>query len=158
MLPFLLCSKQRIILKYDIYFIRKFFNHDTYINFDISGPTSVCADGVTTYQYNGASTCLYWGVTGGVITGGWLVATDYVTVKWSSSSGTLWASGQEQNNCWWDDANYPPVLLCDTYHYTSNSFTVSPTVVVGGTISGAATNLCELNSESNTERPDGFSD
>ncbi|MFM8913173.1 MAG: hypothetical protein ACKOE6_09705, partial [Flammeovirgaceae bacterium] len=98
-----------------------------YYNFAITGPTSVCPDGITNYTYYGPISDLTWTVTGGVFVGGNGGAS--VVVRWNSPTGSLSASGQ-QDNCWYDTEQSPPVVYCDTNIYTSLPFSVSGDVAL----------------------------
>jgi len=105
--------------------------------FNISGTQSVNLNCVTAYTYSGPCECLSWSVTGGIFTSS-NTNTDQVSVIWTSTSGTLSASGTEISDCFWDDASYPPVWTCTYTPLASNAFNVSGTPL---TVSGE-TNVC----------------
>ncbi len=118
-----------------------YFNH--YYNFDITGQTSICPDNTTNYTYN-SPYLVTWTVTGGTIVG-----SNYgtsVTVRWNSVSGTISATGTEQD-CWYEPDIYPPTMFCNVFHYTANPFNltnlINPYFFTGTNVycSGSSTTL-----------------
>lgn len=99
-----------------------------YENFDITGPTSVCVDGTTVHNYSGPIEGLTWSITGGEFVGANTGMS--VSIKWNSESMSISATGVE-SDCYYDPEIYPPVLYCDITTYTSNSFSLSPSIVAG---------------------------
>ncbi|NBP67813.1 MAG: hypothetical protein EBU52_03630, partial [Cytophagia bacterium] len=89
--------------------------------FNIIGPVNVCADGQTSYTYSGVISDLTWTVSGGTIIGSNVGQS--ITVQWNSASGTLSATGQEQE-CWYEPDIWPPTMYCNVNSYSSNAFNV----------------------------------
>lgn len=114
-------------------------------SFSITGSTSVCIDGTTTYTYSGPISTLTWTVTGGTFVGSNVGAS--VQVKWTSASNSLSATGDD-TNCYYDPEYWPPQQFCDVTTYTSNAFSVTH-AVTGGSVSGTTT-LCSPGSGSLT--------
>jgi hypothetical protein len=120
-------------------------NNYFYESFNITGSTSVCIDGSTTYTYSGPIADLTWSVSGGTFVGSNIGQS--VQVRWNSTSNSLSATGQE-TNCYYDPGYWPPQEFCDITTYTSNAFSVTH-MVNGGNVAGSTT-LCTPGSGSLT--------
>lgn len=103
--------------------------------FNISGPTSVCIDGTTTYTYTGVTSNMNWSVSGGTIVGS--SQGEQVVVKWTSATNSLSATGGE-NDCYFYPDVIPPEYYCETTNYTSNPFSVTSVINTSYTLSAAA--------------------